>query len=303
MIPYVPDVVPDILQALVFAIAFTLVAAKPLRKHPLPFYAVFIVAAFFTFVDLGHINQIAYTIDNLLASCYTGVAFYLLVMFTGALPVKWSYTKLLYSIRSELSILAGFIIVAHVAKVIFFVPMSFTGYWPLIWRDAAPIMFAASTIVGLPLLVCFLAPWIASFPGVRKRMEYDQWKSVQKMAYPFMALLVAQGFLLAAGHAYYVGSSADNYYAYVATGATYLIIGALYVGFKFVKVYKENNRKQEALKKLEETQRQTAEQQAQQAAQMAENAQAATDIAETARAAKAAATAAKAADSAETASL
>ncbi len=269
MIPYVPDAVPDILQALVFAIAFTLVAAKPLRKHPLPFYAVFIVAAFFTFVDLGHVNQVAYTVDNLLASCYTGVAFYLLVMFTGALPVKWGYTKLLYSIRSELSILAGFIIVAHVAKVIFFVPMSFTGYWPLIWRDAAPIMFAASTIVGLPLLVCFLAPWIASFPAVRKRMEYDQWKSVQKMAYPFMALLVVQGFLLAAGHAYYVGSSADNYYAYVATGATYLIIGALYVGFKFVKVYKENNRKQEALKQHDKARNQTAGQQTRQDPQAA----------------------------------
>ncbi len=236
MIPYIPEIVPDILQALVFTLAFTAVFAKPLRKHPLPFYVVFIAAAILTFPDLASVNQVAYTLVNLLASCYTGVAFYLLVMFAGALPNKWGLTKLLYSVRSQLSILAGFIIVAHVAKVIFFVPMSFTAYWPLIWHGAYPIMFVASTVVGVPLLVCFLAPWITSFPRVRKGMTAAKWKSIQRLAYPFMALLVLQGALLAAGHAVYVGAGSERFAAYAATGITYVVIGVLYLVLKIYKV-------------------------------------------------------------------
>lgn len=249
MIPYVPEVIPNILQALVFAIAFVLVAAGALRKHPLPFYALFIVASVLTFPDLASINQVAYIIVNLLAGCYTGVAFYLLVMFTGALPPKWSFTKLLYSIRSELSILAGFIIIAHVAKVIFFVPISLTGYWPLIWRSAAPIMLVASTIVGLPLLVCFLAPWITSFPPVRKRMEPAQWKRTQRLAYPFVALLVLQGILLAAGHAVYVGVGSERFLPYVITGCTYAVIGLVYLVLKLKKSADKRKLKREVAAK------------------------------------------------------
>ena len=244
MIPFVPDIVPDILQALVFTIAFVLALGTTLRKHPIPFYVVFIVASALTFPDLASINQVAYIIVNILASCYTGVAFYLLVMFTGALPPKWGFTKLLYSIRSQLSILAGFIIASHVIKVIFFVPMSFTGYWPLIWRSAYPIMFVASTVVGLPLLVCFLAPWITSFPGVRKRMDAGKWKRVQRLAYPFMALLVLQGILLAAGHAVYVGEGSERFTAYAATGITYAVIGLLYLALKLKKLADRRKAKQ-----------------------------------------------------------
>lgn len=232
MIPYVPEIVPKILQALVLALAFSVVAAKPLRKHPWPFYILFIVAGALTFVDLASISPLADTLVGLFASCYTGVAFYLLVMFTGALPNTWKLTKLLYSVRSQLSILAGFIIVAHAAKVIFFIPLSFTAYWPLIWKGAYPVMFVASTVVGLPLLICFLAAWVTSFPRVRRSMEPARWKRVQRLAYPFMALLVLQGMLLAAGHAVYVGSGDDRFAVYVATGACYAVIGLLYLALK-----------------------------------------------------------------------
>lgn len=251
MIPFIPEIVPNILQALVFTVAFVLVAASALHKHPLPFYIVFIAASVLTFPDLASINQVAYTIVNILASCYTGVAFYLLVMFTGALPPKWSFTKTLYSIRSQLSILAGFIIISHVIKVFFFVPMAFTGYWLLIWRNAAPIMFVASTIVGLPLLVCFLAPWVTSFPRVRKRMDSAQWKRVQRMAYPFMALLVAQGILLAAGHAVYVGAGSERFLPYAVTGCTYAVIGILYLVLKLKKTAGKRKLKRDVASKEE----------------------------------------------------
>ncbi len=232
MIPFIPDVVPNVVQALVFVLAFCFAANTTLRKHPLPFYIGAIVTSVLTFIGPVQDNVIANTLVNILASCYTGVAMYLVVMFAGALPKKWTVTKMLLSIRSELSILAGIIILSHVLKVIFFVPMSFTGYWPLIWKSAAPIMWVASTLVGIPLLICFLVPWIMSFPKVRAGMEYKKWKKWQRLAYPFMALLVIQGILLSLGHAAYVGPSEARFIGYMINGATYLVIGVVYLVLK-----------------------------------------------------------------------
>ena len=236
MIPFIPDVVPNIVQALVIVLVFCFAAGQVLRKHPLPFYIGAIVACVLGFLGPVQDNVISNTIVNILASCYTGVAMYLVVMFAGALPKKWAATKKLLSIRSELSILAGIIIVAHVLKVIFFVPMSFTAYWLLIWKSAAPIMWVASTLVGVPLLVCFLVPWIMSFPKVRAGMEFKKWKKWQRLAYPFMALLVIQGILLSVGHAVYVGPTEARYVGYMVNGVTYAIIGIVYLVLKIAQV-------------------------------------------------------------------
>ncbi len=232
MIPYVPQIVPNILQALVFVCAFSLALAPILRKHPVPFYVLFIAASVLSFSSFLVFVPTLYYADQLFASCYTGVAFYVLVMFAGALPKSWAVTKRLLSVRSEMSIAGGFIIAFHVLKVLPMVPLAFTSSYSKIWGDALPWMFAASVVVGLPLLVCFLVPWITSFRFIRNRMEHKRWKRVQRLAYPFMALLVAQGMLLAIGHAVYVGVGDARFAGYVVTAVTYAVIGVAYLALK-----------------------------------------------------------------------
>ena len=242
MIPFVPQVVPNILQALVFTGAFTLVFANVLRKHPVPFYVLFIVACVLSFASVLIFVPTLYYVDQLLASCYTGVAFYLLVMFAGALPKTWAVTKRLLSVRSELSILGGFIVAFHVVKVLPMVPLAFTSYYQTIWGDALPWMFVATVVVGVPLLVCFLVPWVTSFKFIRNRMEHKKWKRVQRLAYPFMALLVAQGMLLAVGHAAYVGAGDARFVNYVVVALTYAVIGAAYLVLKLACRRKKGHR-------------------------------------------------------------
>ena len=242
MIPFVPQVVPNILQALVFTGAFTLVFANVLRKHPVPFYVLFIVACVFSFASVLIFVPTLYYVDQLLASCYTGVAFYLLVMFAGAFPKTWAVTKRLLSVRSELSILGGFIVAFHVVKVLPMVPLAFTSYYQTIWGDALPWMFVATVVVGVPLLVCFLVPWVTSFKFIRNRMEHKKWKRLQRLAYPFMALLVAQGMLLAVGHAAYVGAGDARFVNYVVVALTYAVIGAAYLVLKLACRRKKGHR-------------------------------------------------------------
>ncbi len=232
MIPYVPQIVPNVLQALVFVCAFVLVLAPVLRKHPVPFYVLFIVACVLSFASFLMFMPTLYYVDQLFSSCYTGVAFYVLVMFAGALPKSWAVTKRLLSVRSEMSIAGGFVIAFHVLKVLPMVPLAFTSAYSRIWGDALPWMFAASVVVGVPLLICFLVPWITSFRFIRNRMEHKRWKRVQRLAYPFMALLIAQGVLLAVGHAVYVGAGDARFSGYVVTAITYAVIGVVYLALK-----------------------------------------------------------------------
>lgn len=234
MLPYIPDVVPNIVVALVIVVAFVMAFAPALRKCPVVFYAVWIAACMATFVDIVRWIPWLYYVVQAFASCYTGVAFYLLVMFAGAFPKKWWFTKRLLSVRTEMSIIGGFVIFAHVIQVLIMVPLSFTPIWDKAWGGGLTsiIMFIAASVVGVPLTVCFFVPWITSFRTVRGIMEHSTWKKVQRLAYPFMALMVLQGILLSIGHAVYAQPGGDGFVGYVVNALAYAAIGAAYVALK-----------------------------------------------------------------------
>lgn len=226
------SVVPSIVPTLIIVVALAVVLADELREHPLPFYIVFWALAGITFLpeSLGVPHLVAFA--SVAASCYTGVAIYLVVMFAGALPKKWGFTKKLLSIRSELSIIGGVFVFAHVCRVIAMVPFSFTMYWSIIWRDAALPMLLACGVVGPLLLICFIVPWVTSFKFIRNRMQFTTWKKIQKLAYPFMILMVLQGMLLGIGHAVYLGPTNPDSVKHVATAAVYGVLGIAYLAFK-----------------------------------------------------------------------
>lgn len=196
---------PSILPALLFTCLACIPFSRRIKKNPIVFYVVFGGCALLTFLPFLKRFPAIWAIIQLFSSCYTGVAFYLAVMFAGAIPKSWQVTKRLLSIRSEMSIAGGFVIFAHCVRVAFTVPLSFSSYWGSIWSEAAMPMLIACDIVGPALLICFMVPWVTSFPFVRKNMSFKTWKKTQRLAYPFMALLVLQGFLLAVGHGVYVG--------------------------------------------------------------------------------------------------
>ena len=75
MIPFVPAIVPNIVQALVFVLALALCSAPAMRRYPIAFYALFIATSALTFVKAILDAPLLGTFVQLLASCYTGVAF------------------------------------------------------------------------------------------------------------------------------------------------------------------------------------------------------------------------------------
>lgn len=257
-------IIPNILQVLPFVVLFSVMCANVLRTHPVPFYVAWaVVAALATWGGLAGFAPAVDRVVQLFASSYVGVSFYLIVMFAGALD-RTPVVKTLLSIRTELSVIGGIVVAGHLVRVFGFLTMSLTPMWGEIWgHPAAEFMFAAAVVVGLPLTATFFVPWITSFRVVRRRMKPATWKRTQKLAYPFMFLMVAQGFLLAMGHVLY-GFPYDgqqvlfaimsdpaawlgNFAQQVATAWTYLALGASYLVLRLRKRAKDRARRAEAL--------------------------------------------------------
>lgn len=231
-----PSFVPPILSALLYTVAFTVIFARVLQRNPLPFYLLFAAAGALILTGIEDAVPSVVPLLEIMASCYTGVAFYLIVMFAGALPRSWWFTKRLLSVRSQISILAGFVVFFHIIRVWNLVPLSFSMFWPFIWSNAAPIMTLGFGVVGPFLVICFFIPWITSFKTIRNAMTHKKWKRIQKLAYPFMVLLILQGILLAIGHAVYVGPQAAEYVQYILTAITYTLFGLTYAVLKIYQI-------------------------------------------------------------------
>ncbi len=288
MLPFVPVFVPNLVQVAPFVLAFAILCANPLRKHAGWFYALWtlvVVAA--TWYDpvislMGEAAPAAafamesqmsalpstmpalYAIVQLLTSSFTGVAFYLVVMFVGALE-RTPIVKRLLSVRSELSVIGGIVIMGHLVRIVDFPFMFANPMWATIWGSpAVDYMFIAAVVIGPLLTVAFLVPWITSFKVIRKRMDHATWKKTQLLAYPFMALMIAQGFFLALGHALYgfpydgssfmmsfmsdpaawVGAFAQQ----VATAWMYASIGVAYLVLRLRKRSRDKARRESVLR-------------------------------------------------------
>lgn len=260
MLPFVPSFVPNLLQVAPFVLAFALLFAKPMRNHPGPLYAFWAAAvAAVTWFDPTFESAALNAAVQLVTSAYTGICLYFIVMFVGTLD-RTPWVKRLLSIRSELSVIGGIIIAAHLVRVVGFFTLSLTPMWGRIWGDpAAVFMFAAAVVVGVPLTVTFLIPWITSFKVVRKRLSPKVWKRTQLLAYPFVVLMAAQGFLLAVGHALYgypyngtallstfaadPASWLANFAQQVATAWMYVALGVGYVVLRLRKRSRDKARR------------------------------------------------------------
>ena len=125
--------------------------------------------------------------------------FYLLVMFAGAFPKKWWFMKRLLSVRTEMSIIGGFVIFAHVIQVLHYGSVFLSLLiWDKAWGGGLTIRQSSCSLLraswGCRLRCASLLPWITSFRTVRGIMGALDVGKVQRLrADPFMALMVLQG--------------------------------------------------------------------------------------------------------------
>lgn len=283
MLPFFPEFVPGLVRVFPFVLAFCLACAPLLRHYAAVFYLVFGAAAFvmswsnLAMALLGDAtpafvlaydvaldatvegSALAKTLAELTASSYAGVSFYLIVMFAGAMR-RTPAVKRLLAVRSELSVLGGIVVFGHVLRIFDF-PSNFANpmFNYVLGTPGKEFMFVATAVIGPLLTVCFLVPWVTSFKAVRRRMTHATWKKTQLLAYPFMVLMLLQGFFLALGHLF-LGYPWDNqmfaqsmladsaawlatFAQSVLTAGLYLVLLVTYVAMRLSKRCEDRARK------------------------------------------------------------
>lgn len=176
-----------IIVALVIAMIFVAVFKDFLKKYPNIFYitaAVISIAAFICSSYVVKTGWIKEYVVGIFAKGSLGTAFFVLVMYAGAMKNTWKATKTLMKIRGELSIMGCVFVLCH----------NFTygrTYFRRLFTNPGSLtaMQMAAAIVSLILITIMLVLTITSFPQMRKKMNVVKWKKLQRTAYIFYCLI------------------------------------------------------------------------------------------------------------------
>lgn len=163
------------------------IARKQIASHETAFYAVAIA------IDVAYIAMATGAVAvpfavwrivfELMQECTLAFALFAIVMYIGVFSKKSYIGVRMRAIRGQLSIAALFLSLGHCAVYL-------GEYIPRIFgagtvRSNVVVAFTIS-IVALALLLLL---GITSFKCVRKHMNPQRWKAIQKLSYVFFALI------------------------------------------------------------------------------------------------------------------
>ncbi|RKD29264.1 ferric reductase-like transmembrane domain-containing protein [Lacrimispora algidixylanolytica] len=178
------------LIALLEAVLFVFLCKGAIKKHPGVFYvlsvAIIAFCACYKIMDLYSVFP-EWTYTYIISVFWRGAfstALFVIVMYIGALDRKSKVVKALMPIRGYLSIIACLITLAHsFAYGAYYIPTLFNSPKELDLRGIIALIITA------PLFSIMILLMVTSFIKVRRKMKPQVWKKVQRLAYPWFALL------------------------------------------------------------------------------------------------------------------
>ena len=121
-------------------------------------------------------------LSMLVQKCMLALALFTIVMFIGVLPKRVKSSSSLLTIRSNMSIMACYLALAHMGVYLgTYLTSLFSG-------AAVKPNVLASFVVALAVFVLLLVLGVTSLRFVKHSMNGAKWKAVQKLAYPFFLL-------------------------------------------------------------------------------------------------------------------
>lgn len=180
--------------ALIIAMIFVAVFKESLKKYPNVFYITAAALSIAAFICSSYVIMPGWIKDyvvGIFAKGSLGTAFFVLVMYAGAMKNTWKITKTLMKIRGELSIMGCVFVLCHNCTYgrIYFARL-FTN------TQSLSAMQLAAAIISLVLITIMLVLTIVSFPQVRKKMNAVKWKKLQRTAYIFYGLIYVHMLLI-----------------------------------------------------------------------------------------------------------
>ena len=178
------------LIALLEAFLFVYFCKGAIKKHPGVFYVLSVaIIAFCACYKIMNLYTVfpEWTYTYIISVFWRGAfatALFVIVMYIGALDRKSKIVKALMPIRGYLSIIACLITLAH--------SFAYGGYYiPTMINNPQELDLRGiiALIITLPLFTIMIILMVTSFIKVRRKMKPKVWKNVQRLAYPWFALL------------------------------------------------------------------------------------------------------------------
>lgn len=166
--------------------AFALLLAPVIKRVPWLFYLGAVgMAVAFSLIESAELPRAAVSAFTIpMSRCYFAFSLFAIVMYVGVLAEKSRVRRRLGPIRGELSIVAAVLACAHILRYA-------SSYFARLFDAAMPVkenMYVALAVAAV-LAILLLALTVTSFRLVKGRMSAAAWKNVQKLAYPFFALV------------------------------------------------------------------------------------------------------------------
>jgi len=170
----------------VLTVALCVTCYRSIRHHAKWYYvgSIALVALFYYGALFGLPEPVWRPLYHLIKQCMLGMAFFVVVMFVGALPPDHKVTKNLRSIRGELSIIAWILCLGHLIYLVAIPPMVDIALRIHFIMPAAAI----GMVLSIVLLVLLVVLGVTSFRSVKRHMTNKSWKALQWWAYPFYAI-------------------------------------------------------------------------------------------------------------------
>ena len=178
------------IYSLIVVTLLALLFTKSIRNHTKIFYSIAsIIAILTTIYEILRLTSnfklggFIGTLEIVSMKGHISIAFFVLVMFAGALNTRWNITKKLLSIRAELAIMGSILILPHcVMYLIRFIMLKL-----IVGKPLKPL-YVTYLIIGIIAFLIMIPLFITSFKKIRMKMKYSNWKKLQRFAYLFYLL-------------------------------------------------------------------------------------------------------------------
>ncbi len=161
------------IYSLIVVTPLVLLFTKSIRNHAKIFYFIASVMAILTTVyeilrltSNIELNGFIGTLERVSMKGHISIAFFVLVMFAGALNPRWNLTKKLLSIRAELAILGSIFILPHCI-------MYFARFIILKLIPGKPLkpLYVTYLIIGIIAFLIMIPLFITSFKKIRIKIK------------------------------------------------------------------------------------------------------------------------------------
>ena len=195
---------------------------NPLKACPTAFYvaAIAVDVVYVYGVFFGLPRAVWSPLFVLIQKCELALALFVVVMFIGCFRKGGKVRHWLGAVRSELSIVAWFLSLGHMAVYL-------ESYLPRLGGGAISGNVMGAFVLAIVLLVLLIVLGVTSFAFVKKNMHTETWKKVQKLAYPFFALVYVHLLLMLLPSALHGG---------IAASASVAVYSVVFIGYGLCRV-------------------------------------------------------------------